>query len=93
MTVNILMPAISPDMATGKLVCWHVEPGTAVKQGDVLAELETDKAAMDIEAPADGVLEQILVPGGTSDVPVETPIGIIGAGASAAKADQSSPTR
>ncbi|MAB00019.1 MAG: pyruvate dehydrogenase complex dihydrolipoamide acetyltransferase [Stappia sp.] len=84
MTVNILMPAISPDMATGKLVCWHVEPGTAVKQGDVLAELETDKAAMDIEAPADGVLEQILVPGGTSDVPVETPIGIIGAGASAA---------
>ena len=81
MSVNILMPAISPSMTSGKLVRWHVEPGTRVRQGDILAELETDKAAMDIEAPADGVLETILVPGGTADVPVETPIGILASGA------------
>ncbi|WP_067223543.1 dihydrolipoamide acetyltransferase family protein [Stappia indica] len=80
MSVNILMPAISPSMTSGKLVRWHVEPGTRVRQGDILAELETDKAAMDIEAPADGVLETILVPGGTADVPVETPIGILASG-------------
>lgn len=81
MSVNILMPAISPSMTSGKLVRWHVEPGTRVRQGDILAELETDKAAMDIEAPADGVLETILVPGGTADVPVETPIGVLASGA------------
>lgn len=81
MSINILMPAISPSMTSGKLVRWHVEPGTRVRQGDILAELETDKAAMDIEAPADGVLETILVPGGTADVPVETPIGILASGA------------
>lgn len=81
MSVNILMPAISPSMTSGKLVRWHVEPGTRVRQGDILAELETDKAAMDIEAPADGVLETILVPGGTADVPVETPIGVLANGA------------
>ena len=80
MSVNILMPAISPSMTSGKLVRWHIEPGTRVRQGDILAELETDKAAMDIEAPADGVLETILVPGGTADVPVETPIGILASG-------------
>lgn len=81
MSINILMPAISPSMTSGKLVRWHVEPGTRVRQGDILAELETDKAAMDIEAPADGVLETILVPGGTADVPVETPIGILASSA------------
>lgn len=81
MSINILMPAISPSMTSGKLVRWHVEPGTRVRQGDILAELETDKAAMDIEAPADGVLETILVPGGTADVPVETPIGVLASGA------------
>lgn len=80
MGIEILMPAISPSMVSGKLVRWHVELGAKVRQGDVLAELETDKAALDIEAPADGVLEQILVAGGTADVPVQTVIGRLGDG-------------
>ncbi|PTE12579.1 biotin/lipoyl-containing protein, partial [Pseudogemmobacter blasticus] len=84
MAVEILMPALSPSMVAGKLVCWHVAPGTPVKKGDVLAELETDKAALDIESPADGVLERILIEGGTPDVPVQTVIGLIGDGKSAA---------
>jgi len=83
MSVIIKMPAISPSMTTGKLVCWHFSVGDKVKQGDVIAELETDKAVMDIEAPEDGVLEQILVEGDTPDVPVETTIAVIGNGASA----------
>src|SRR5690606_25394400 len=70
MSVIIKMPAISPSMTAGKLVCWHFSVGDKVKQGDVIAELETDKAVMDIEAPEDGVLEQILVEGDTPDVPV-----------------------
>ena len=86
MAVEILMPAISPSMVSGKLVRWHVEPGAKIRKGDVLAELETDKAALDIEAPEDGVLEQILVAGGTPDVPVETVIGLIGDGKTLAAA-------
>lgn len=84
MGVEILMPAISPSMVSGKLVRWHVELGAKVRMGDVLAELETDKAALDIEAPADGILEQILVEGGTADVPVQTVIGRLGDGKSVA---------
>lgn len=84
MGVDILMPAISPSMLSGKLVRWHVAAGATVRQGDVVAELETDKAALDIEAPADGILEQILVQGGTPDVPVQTVIGRLGAGKPAA---------
>lgn len=81
MSITVTMPAISPTMTAGKLVCWHFAPGDKVRKGDVIAELETDKANVDIEAPEDGILEQILVEGGTPDVPVETPIGIIGNGA------------
>ncbi|MFE3836396.1 dihydrolipoamide acetyltransferase family protein [Pseudogemmobacter sonorensis] len=91
MVVEILMPAISPSMVSGKLVRWHVEPGAKIRKGDVLAELETDKAALDIEAPADGVLERILVAGGTPDVPVETVIGLIGDGKAAAAAAEVAP--
>lgn len=83
MSVVIKMPAISPSMTVGKLVCWHFSVGDKVKQGDVIAELETDKAVMDIEAPEDGIMEQILVEGGTSDIPVETTIAVINNGASA----------
>lgn len=89
MVVEILMPAISPSMVSGKLVRWHVEQGEPVRKGDILAELETDKAALDIEAPEDGVLERILVEGGTSDVPVETLIGLLGDGKSDVPADKS----
>lgn len=83
MATDIVMPAISPSMATGKLVRWHVAVGDKVRRGDILAELETDKAAMDIEAPDDGVLEQILVGDDTSDVAVETVIGVLGDGKAA----------
>lgn len=84
MTIDIVMPAISPSMVSGKLVCWHVAVGDKVRKGDLLAEMETDKAALDIEAPEDGVLHRILVEGGTADVPVETVIAILGDGKEAA---------
>ncbi|MBA3041058.1 MAG: 2-oxo acid dehydrogenase subunit E2 [Alphaproteobacteria bacterium] len=80
MSIEIVMPAISPSMVSGKLVRWHVPIGGKVRKGDLLAELETDKAAMDIEAPEDGVLEEILVGDDTPDVAVETVIGILGDG-------------
>ncbi len=84
MAIDIVMPAISPSMVAGKLVRWHVAPGASVRKGDLLAELETDKAAMDIEAPEDGILEKILVAANTADVPVETVIGVLGDGKEAA---------
>ncbi|MBD9375709.1 2-oxo acid dehydrogenase subunit E2 [Rhizobium sp. ARZ01] len=80
MAIEIVMPALSPSMVSGKLVCWHVAVGDKVRKGDLLAELETDKAALDIEAPEDGVLERILIEGGTADVPVETIIAVLGDG-------------
>lgn len=90
MSIIIKMPAISPSMTAGKLVCWHFSVGDKVKQGDVIAELETDKAVMDIEAPEDGVLEQILVESGTPDVPVETTIAVIRSGAAPAPQPEAS---
>jgi pyruvate dehydrogenase E2 component (dihydrolipoamide acetyltransferase) len=83
MAIDIVMPAISPTMVAGKLVRWHVAVGDKVRKGDLLAELETDKAAMDIEAPEDGVLEKILVAADTADVAVETVIGVLGDGEAA----------
>lgn len=91
MPIEILMPAISPSTLACKLVRWHVGAGAAVRKGDVLAELETDKAVMDIEAPADGVLERILVPDDSPDIPVETVIGLIGDGKEAAAPSAGSP--
>ena len=77
MTVNILMPALSPTMEQGKLAKWLKKEGDAIKSGDILAEIETDKATMEIEAVDEGVLGQILVPDGTDNVAVNTPIGVI----------------
>ncbi len=77
MTVNILMPALSPTMEQGKLAKWLKAEGDQVKSGDVLAEIETDKATMEVEAIDEGVLARILVPGGTENVAVNTPIGVI----------------
>ncbi len=93
MAVEIRMPAISPTTESSKLVCWRVEQGAAVREGDVLAELETDKAAMDIESPADGVLEKILIEGDTPDVLVGTIIGLIGEEREAAPAAASPEVR
>jgi len=81
---DILMPALSPTMEEGTLAKWHVKPGDNVRSGDVIAEIETDKATMEVEAVDEGVVEAILVPEGTENVKVNAPIARLkGEGASA----------
>jgi len=89
MPTEILMPALSPTMERGNLAKWLKKEGDAVKSGDVIAEIETDKATMEVEAVDEGTLGKILVPEGTNDVAVNTPIAMIladGEDASALKA-------
>ena len=74
MSVEVLMPALSPTMEEGTLAKWHVKEGDEVKAGDVIAEIETDKATMEVEAVDEGVVEAILVPAGSENVKVNTPI-------------------
>jgi len=77
MPTQILMPALSPTMEEGKLAKWLVKEGDAIKSGMVIAEIETDKATMEVEAVDEGKLGQILVPAGTEKVRVNTPIAVI----------------
>lgn len=77
MTVEILMPALSPTMTEGTLAKWTVKEGDEVSSGDVIAEIETDKATMEVEAVDEGVMGKILVPEGTENVAVNTPIAIL----------------
>ena len=77
MPVNILMPALSPTMETGNLAKWLKKEGEAVKSGDVIAEIETDKATMEVEAVDEGILAKILVAEGAHDVAVNQPIAIL----------------
>ena len=77
MPINILMPALSPTMEKGNLSRWLKKEGDKVKSGDILAEIETDKATMEVEAVDEGVLAKIVVPDGTADVPVNDVIGVI----------------
>ncbi len=77
MPINILMPALSPTMDKGNLAKWLKKEGDKVKPGDILAEIETDKATMEYEAVDEGVLARILVPEGTADVPVNQPIAVL----------------
>ena len=77
MPANVLMPALSPTMTEGKIARWLKKEGDAVKSGDVLAEIETDKATMEVEAVDEGKLGKILVAGGTEGVKVNTPIAVI----------------
>jgi pyruvate dehydrogenase E2 component (dihydrolipoamide acetyltransferase) len=77
MPINILMPALSPTMEKGNLAKWLKKEGDAVKSGDVIAEIETDKATMEVEAVDEGVLAKIVVPEGTADVPVNQLIALI----------------
>ncbi len=79
MPINILMPALSPTMEKGNIARWLKKEGDSIKSGDVIAEIETDKATMEIEAVDEGVLAKILVPDGTADVPVNQLIGLIAA--------------
>src|SRR5579863_623383 len=77
MPTEVLMPALSPTMEKGNLAKWLKKEGDSVKSGDVIAEIETDKATMEVEAVDEGTLGQILVPEGTNDVAVNTPIATI----------------
>src|SRR5256714_14095607 len=93
MPINILMPALSPTMEKGNLAKWLKKEGDKVRSGDVIAEIETDKATMEVEAVDEGTIAKILVPEGTQDVPVNDVIAVLAgdgedvkaAGAGAAK--------
>jgi len=101
MPINILMPALSPTMEKGNLAKWLKKEGDKVKSGDVIAEIETDKATMEVEAVDEGTIAKILVPEGTQDVPVNTMIAVLagdgedvkaaGAGAASAPAKAEAP--
>ena len=77
MPIEVLMPALSPTMEKGNLSKWLKKEGDQVKSGDVIAEIETDKATMEVEAVDEGTLGKILVPEGTADVAVNTPIAVL----------------
>ena len=77
MPIEVLMPALSPTMEEGKLAKWLKAEGDAVSAGDVLAEIETDKATMEVEAVDEGVLGKILIAAGTEGVKVNTPIALL----------------
>ncbi len=92
MPIEVLMPALSPTMEKGNLAKWLKAEGDNVKAGDVIAEIETDKATMEVEAVDEGKLGKILIPEGTQDVAVNTPIALIlGEGESASDAPAKSP--
>jgi pyruvate dehydrogenase E1 component beta subunit len=77
MPIQVLMPALSPTMEKGNLAKWVKGEGDKIKSGDVIAEIETDKATMEVEATDEGTLGKILIPEGTADVAVNTPIAVI----------------
>src|ERR1043166_6714024 len=77
MPINILMPALSPTMEKGNLAKWLKKEGEKVKPGDLIAEIETDKATMEVEAVDEGTLAKIAVPEGTADVPVNQLIAVL----------------
>ncbi|THF51971.1 pyruvate dehydrogenase complex E1 component subunit beta [Allorhizobium terrae] len=98
MSVNILMPALSPTMEEGTLSKWLKQEGDTVKSGDVIAEIETDKATMEVEAVDEGVIGKLLVAAGTENVKVNTPIAVLlqdgesaDSVASAPKAEEAAP--
>jgi pyruvate dehydrogenase E1 component beta subunit len=77
MPVDILMPALSPTMTEGKLAKWHIKEGDTVESGDVIAEIETDKATMEVEAVDEGKVGKLLIEEGTEEVAVNTPIAVL----------------
>src|SRR6476646_3623743 len=86
MSTQILMPALSPTMTESKLSRWLKNVGDDVRAGDVIAEIETDKATMEVEAVDEGKLAQILVDEGTEGVAVNTPIAVLAANGEATSA-------
>jgi len=93
MPTQILMPQLSPTMEEGKLAKWHVKEGDEVRSGDVLVEIETDKATMEVEAPDDGTIDKLLVAEGTEHVPVNYPIALLLTEDDSAAAGSTSPER
>ena len=92
MSISVLMPALSPTMTEGKLAKWHVKVGDTVKSGQVICEIETDKATMEVEAVDEGTVAQLLIAEGTEGVAVNTPICILAAeGESVADAAKAAP--
>src|SRR5579871_1855297 len=92
MSIPVLMPALSPTMTEGKLAKWHVKVGDKVTSGQVICEIETDKATMEVEAVDEGTVAKILVEEGTEGVAVNTPICLLAAeGESAEDAAKSAP--
>src|SRR5690606_33165137 len=77
MPIKVTMPALSPTMTEGNLAKWHKKEGDTVAAGDVIAEIETDKATMEVEAVDEGILGKILVPEGTPGVPVNDVIAVL----------------
>ena len=77
MTIKILMPALSPTMEEGTLAKWIVKEGDNVQSGDIMAEIETDKATMEFEAVDEGIIGKILIPEGTENVSVNTTIALL----------------
>src|ERR1700716_3902957 len=92
MPINILMPALSPTMEKGNLAKWLKKEGDKVKSGDVIAEIETDKATMEVEAVDEGTIAKILVPEGTQDVPVNDIIAVMAGDGEYVKAAGAAPT-
>jgi pyruvate/2-oxoglutarate dehydrogenase complex dihydrolipoamide acyltransferase (E2) component len=86
MPTNILMPALSPTMEEGKLAKWLIKEGQTIKAGDIIAEIETDKATMEVEASDEGKVAKLLVPEGTEGVKVNTPIAVLEGEGAVAKA-------
>ena len=93
MSIDVLMPALSPTMEEGTLAKWHVKKGDKVSSGDVIAEIETDKATMEVEAVDEGVVEDILVPEGSEGVKVNTPIARLSGDDAAAPAPKAEPAK
>src|SRR6202522_2972251 len=91
MTTQILMPALSPTMTEGKLARWVKKVGEDIHAGDVIAEIETDKATMEVEAVDEGKLARILVTEGTEGVPVNTPIAVLAANGEDVSAEAPAP--
>ena len=91
MPTQILMPALSPTMEEGKLARWLVKEGDKIKSGKVIAEIETDKATMEVEAVDEGTVGRILVAAGTEKVRVNTPIALLLGDGESASALSSSP--
>ena len=92
MSVDILMPALSPTMEEGNLSKWHIKVGDKVESGQVIAEIETDKATMEVEAVDEGVVSEILVPEGAEGVKVNALIARLGGGANGADAAPAAPS-